>query len=86
MRRAIGVAAGQHHALAILGVASPPFSRPAPSAVCKAHLDCHQGTVPSLRSLCEAKAQEMVELANLSSCLAFAQVQLYEARANVPGI
>ena len=29
MRRAIMVAAGQHHALAILGIASPPFSRPA---------------------------------------------------------
>ena len=90
MRRAIMVAAGQHHALAILGIASPPFSRPAAKGGgCKTSLDdpdqrtTEQNgptteqdarTVPTLRSLCEAKAQEMVELGNLSSCLAFAQV------------
>ena len=96
MRRAIVVAAGQHHALAILGIASPPFSRPGTGRRTDGNdglqgtdgdqdtqdqdtqdQDTHHDTpraMPTLRNLCEAKAQELVELSNLSSCLAFTQV------------
>ena len=62
IRRAIGVAAGSHHGLAIVGIAVPPSL---PAARC-------QG-VRSLRWLCETAAQQMVDLSNVVSCLAFTE-------------
>ena len=62
IRRAIAVAAGSHHGLAIVGIAVPPSL---PAARC-------QG-VPSLRWLCETAAQQMVDLSNVASCLAFTE-------------
>jgi len=72
MRRAIAVAAGTNHALAILGMALAPKVL---GAAGKARKAGGQG-VPSLRSLCEVAAQDMVDIANVASCCTFTEVSL----------
>ena len=73
MRRGIAVAAGTHHGLAILGICEPPKSVPGSSYETKKKRAGAGTGVPSLRSLCERAAQDMVDLSNVGSCCSFTE-------------
>jgi hypothetical protein len=71
--RAICVGAGTHHGLAILGVAVPPRLKTEVREDAGGDDACRVCRVPSLRSLCEHKVQELVDVSNVVSCLKFTE-------------